>query len=44
MKNPHPGRWEAGHLHRSLKAQLSGVVWDSQGVLLLGGSGLLANG
>ena len=24
MKNLHPGRWEAGCLHGSLKAQLSG--------------------
>ena len=26
MKNPHPGGLEAGHLHRSLKAQLSGAL------------------
>ena len=26
MKNPHPGGWEAGGLHRSLKAQLSGAL------------------
>ena len=41
MKNLHPGRWEAGRLHKSVVVLF---VWGSQGVLLPGGSGLLTNG
>ena len=37
MKNLHPGRWQA-------LWSLVLIVWDPQGVLLSGGSGLLPNG